>query len=452
MRTAWRYWAAQGDLEQLGKFTDSLWSINDARGWYHATVHLTADLLRALASTPPTAEHIRQEIVLRTSLARALLADKGYTPEVEEAYNRALQLSEAAGESDELFPVLRGLYSIYLFRSQFDKVHLVGTKIFNLAERSNDDYMRVEAHLALGTAHLFSGDIQLGLEHLDNGISYVKLDRQRSSRFRLGNYPGVACYTTSALVSWGLGYPDRALQRALAAVDLAKRINHSYSLAYALFHTGLLQCWRRATDDSLAYAQALLEVADEHGFQIWIAVGICLQGVGLTSRGQPEEGIALIQRGMDMYQGLKSPPIFWGLLRGLQAGAYGQAGRPEEGLALLEGTTKFPDIGYSGVLAADSFCLKGNLLLARSPEHPAEAETMFQLALETAREKGAAMVELRAALCLARLWSKTGKASLGRQLLGDAYAKFTEGFTTPDLQDAEALLTDLSQTKPVAEG
>ena len=80
------------DLEQLNKFVNSLWSLYDARGWYHAMVGLTSDLLNVLAATPSTQESVEQEIMLQTSLARALLATKGYTDEAEHAYARALEL------------------------------------------------------------------------------------------------------------------------------------------------------------------------------------------------------------------------------------------------------------------------------------------------------------------------------------------------------------------------
>src|SRR5688572_6744095 len=111
VRTAWRYWVANGNLEQLHKLTDCLWLLYDARGWYHAMVDLTADLLHVLASTPSTPERAQQEILLQTSLARALLATRGYTEEVEQAYERALELCESAGEIPQLFSVLRGLAS-----------------------------------------------------------------------------------------------------------------------------------------------------------------------------------------------------------------------------------------------------------------------------------------------------------------------------------------------------
>ena len=43
-----------------------------------------------------------------------------------------------------------------------------------------------------------------------------------------------------------------------------------------------------------------------------------------------------------------------------------------------------------------------------------------------------------------RLWQGQGKHPNGRQLLGEIYGWFTEGFDTGDLRDARALLDELS--------
>ncbi len=93
-------------------------------------------------------------------------------------------------------------------------------------------------------------------------------------------------------------------------MELAKTINHPYSLAYALFHTGFLRFWRREVEFSLSCAQAVLDVSERHEFQIWKAVGTCLHGAAIASLGRAEEGLAQIQQGMEIYQDLKSPPIF----------------------------------------------------------------------------------------------------------------------------------------------
>lgn len=444
VQTAWRYWVAERNLEQLRKLADCLWLLYDARGWYHAMVDSTGDLLNVLASTPSTPDRAQQEIMLRISLARALMAIKGCTQEVEEAYTRALELCQEQGEIPQLFPVLRGLSSFYIFVGDFEKGARMGEQILGLAERNDDASMRVEGHLVLGYNLAFLSDLSLGLDHLEKGIANYNPDQDRSRRFRLGNNPAVACFTTSALVLWMLGFPDRALERAIDAVTLAKRLNHPFSMAYALFHTGLLHLWRQEAELVQECAQAALDIAEEYEFQIWRAVATCLHGAALAGMGRAEEGLAQTNRGMDLYQGMKTPPVFWPLLLFVQAGACGQAGRPAEGLVPLDKAMKIVGPGSGNLLSSGLCRLKGDLLLALSPENPAEAEAWFQQALEVAQERQARMMELRAAMSLSRLWRHQGKPEQGRRLLIDVYGRFTEGFTTADLKQARALLADLS--------
>jgi predicted ATPase len=51
---------------------------------------------------------------------------------------------------------------------------------------------------------------------------------------------------------------------------------------------------------------------------------------------------------------------------------------------------------------------------------------------------------LRAQSSLARLWQEQGKEQEARQRLAEVYGWFTEGFDTPDLVEARALLRELS--------
>ena len=443
VRAAWDYWVEAKDLEQLGKFVDSLWLLYDTRGWYNAMVALTNDLLDIFSSTPSSPELAQQELVLRTSLARALLAVKGYTPEVEEAYAQALKLAQATGELPQLFPVLRGLFSFYTFRAEFDKCIPIGEKILELAERYHDPNMQFVGHYVLGASLSFMGNIDLGFEHMEEAIAHLDTEQYQSSRFRLGNYPGVSSLITSALLLWSQGYPERALERAKKAVALAKKVNHPYSLAYALFHMGFLYYWMREIELSLSFVQEMLDVARQYDLQIWHAVGICLQGAGIAHLGKIEQGLSQIRLGMDLYQGLKSPPIFWPMLVGFQAKVCGLSGKPEQGLALLEEVVFAASQGYGKVLMGDFFILKGELLLALSPENISETERLYFQALDNAQELGGTMLELRAAISLSRLWRKTDKAEQGRQLLSNAIQKFTEGFTIIDMIEAEELLEQL---------
>ena len=69
-----------------------------------------------------------------------------------------------------------------------------------------------------------------------------------------------------------------------------------------------------------------------------------------------------------------------------------------------------------------------------------EAETGFRLALMVAQQQRAASLELRAAISLTRLRQQQGNGAEERERLERLYAQFTEGWDTPDLQDAKALL------------
>ena len=445
VRTAWRFWVKERDLEQLTKFVNSLWLLYDARGWYHDTVSLTNDLLNLLASTPSTPERIQQEIMLQTSLARALLATKGYTEVAERAYARALELCEGAGEIPQLFPVLRGLASFYILRAEHEKSIQLAERILQLAEYLDDADMKIEGNLILGYNLAFLKDPQIGLAYLEEAVAAYDLQRQRVARLGLGSYPAVVALTVSALFLWMVGYPDRAHKRAADSILLARKMNHPYSITYALFHNGLLNVWLKNYEIAQESAQALLELAEAHGFQIWRAVGSCLLGTSLVELGSTEKGLALIEQGLTTYQNLKTPPVFLPMLLHLCAGAYSAASKPEAGLHMVNEAIEIGSSSSARTLTSEFLILKAALLLALSSDNAAEAEALYEHAVLNAQEVHAPMLELRAAIGLSRLWHGQGNKEQARRVLNVAYSKIAEGFATADLKEASVLLADLSE-------
>ena len=75
--------------------------------------------------------------------------------------------------------------------------------------------------------------------------------------------------------------------------------------------------------------------------------------------------------------------------------------------------------------------------------HSEAAEELYCKALNIAREQEAKLWELRAAVSLARLRRDQGRPVEARHLLVPVYEWFTEGFNTPDLKEAKALLDEL---------
>ena len=72
------------------------------------------------------------------------------------------------------------------------------------------------------------------------------------------------------------------------------------------------------------------------------------------------------------------------------------------------------------------------------------AEQCLKHALESARMQNARILELRAAMSLARLWREQGTLQQARELLAPIYDWFTEGFDTLDLKEAKVLLDELA--------
>jgi predicted ATPase len=84
---------------------------------------------------------------------------------------------------------------------------------------------------------------------------------------------------------------------------------------------------------------------------------------------------------------------------------------------------------------------KGQLLLRQG--HTKAAEQLYRKAFSIAEEQEAKLWELRAAVSLARLYRDPGRRAEARDLLAPVYGWFTEGFDTPDLKEARALLDEL---------
>jgi predicted ATPase len=156
-------------------------------------------------------------------------------------------------------------------------------------------------------------------------------------------------------------------------------------------------------------------------------------------------------------------------LLALLADAYVRDGQIEAGLGVLEEALVTADEHTERFYVAELHRLKGEFVLRKCQEAGAnlaprairngsaaddgapsqlllqtEAEACFQNALHIAQRQRAKLLELRAAMSLSRLWRQQGKRGAARQLLGEIYGWFTEGFETADLQEARILLEELA--------
>jgi predicted ATPase len=120
-----------------------------------------------------------------------------------------------------------------------------------------------------------------------------------------------------------------------------------------------------------------------------------------------------------------------------------EAGQVEEGLVLLDEALTSVDDSGEGIFEAELHRLKEELLLLRGATE-GQAEACFHQGIAVARRQQAKSLELRAATSLSRLLLRQGKSEEAHHILTEIYDWFSEGFGTPDLIEARALLEALS--------
>jgi tetratricopeptide (TPR) repeat protein len=431
---AWRYWVEAREPEQLNALLDGLWALHDARGWYHAAIELANDLLEVLAAVPSTPERLREEIALRTSLARGLLAVRGYTEEAEQNYERALALARETGDAPQRAPVVRRLASFYFYRGDFHRAKALGRELLDLAEAERDPALQVDGELVYGASAAFLGDVASGMEHLDRAMALFDPQRYLEGSFRFGTSPGAAAHTTSALLEWLRGNPDRSAQIAMRAVDLVHELDHPFTTAYTLFHVAVLDLWRRKLSVVEERAGRVLDIAEQHGYQIWKAVALMLQGAAAAGLGRPTEGIETMERGVALYEGLTTPAVFWPLVLSVRARGFAVAGRPDDALPFIESAIEAA--GTGAVIYPEFGVLRGELLIALGDTESAMRE--LHHAFETAGRLGLRMPQLRAATRLARVRPADAVGPLR-----GVYETFPEVLDDVDLVEARAALAEL---------
>jgi predicted ATPase len=396
--------------------------------------------LELLKSLPDSPENMERELKLQVSIGVPLLALRAFSdPELEQAYGRAREICQQVGSAPKLFHALRGLKGYYDLRGEIYTALDLGRQMLNIAEGQGDEDLLIMAHNNLGVTLLYAGDLTAYHHHLDKVIELYDFDRHHLLGFKFGYDPKVATMA-HAMGLWMLGYPDQALQESRQAVQLADEIGQPFSQSFAYYFASHLHLLRREAHATLETADKVIAFSQQHRIPFWLACGLTTKGWAMAQMGQREEGLALVIQGNDILRAAGSTLPFFGTVAW-----YGEicilAGKAEEGLSMLNEV--IPQSIQAGELfvVPQQYQCRGELLLKLGRTD--EAESSFEKSIEIARQQQAKGWELRATLDLARLWMSQGKQELAYHRLREIYDWFTEGFDTPDLVEAKALLEEL---------
>jgi tetratricopeptide (TPR) repeat protein len=406
-------------------------------------------------------EHVR-EGPERSQLEKQILIDlicplmpvQGWgSAERAELAQRALDLAlqQPTSEVDLIGALYQRAETLGIQAKHADALDLIEVLLHLTRRNENPAYVAL-GHFLRGENHFFAGDMATSLSDFQRALALYDPDRHACLLPLTGGDVGVHCRSLVACTLGNMGYADQGKaysQQALAqAQEMAHPLTETLALMFAgcVFHAFLLE-----TQQTQEYACRLIALSEQKRLPMFCPFGLIFQGWAQALGGAGGVAIAQIRDGLAEWRamGHRSGTPFLVLLL---AQALQHSGAVDEALATVEeGLVLTAEISPAN---RAEFCrLKGELLNRRpaqadggQPPAPEGAEVCFRTAVAEARQQGIKFLELRATMSLARRWAEQGRRAEAHQALAEISAWFTEGFDTPDLRAAKALLESLGES------
>jgi DNA-binding SARP family transcriptional activator len=384
----------------------------------------------------------RLELQLQAAVGGVLIALKGYGSEdAKRHFTRAAYLGRGAGDEEELFPIIYGLW----LGGQSDSITVapldLAEKLMHIAQRSGKPVHLIAAHYAHGNNLFWLGRHREARAHLETVLSAFPEITSERLIAELGEDTRVSCRSFLAWVEWLQGYPDRARRQIEIAISEATALDHAHSQGFALAFSATLYRHLGLPCETEAISLELLKLAEHRELGLWTAVAYTAQGWAMVAQGnaeaihQVEQSVMAVRVAMKLVDATISLYLADGLIR---------LGRHQQALECLENIISQALDWQDRYLLAEFYRLKAEAMLATVSDCGEEVEVLLLQALETARQQQSVMLELRSVIVLAQLWRNNGNSDQAHALLNEVYRRFSEGFDIPDLQTAAALLQELT--------
>jgi predicted ATPase len=246
-----------------------------------------------------------------------------------------------------------------------------------------------------------------------------------------------------ALDHFVLGNLDQASTLNEEAVSRSRKLDNHTSLCMALYMSARFNLLRRFDPAAFDALGELTSIATEHRFSHFQTLTSILRALLPLKTAGIGEGIAGARQSISA-QAARGTTHNQAYHLGLLAQAGERAGQSEEALSTLARALEMANRTDERWFEAELHRFRGEWLIAHRRGEQAAAEVCFDRALAVARQQSAKMWELRAAVSFARLRRNQHRRADAREFLAPVYEWFTEGFDTPDLKEAKALLDKLA--------
>jgi predicted ATPase len=409
---------------------------------------LALDQIVTLPATPALRS---DEINLQVALLTPLVHVSGYAaPKTRAAVERArllIEQAEALGEPLEdpllLFSVLHGFWVANWGATNGDAVRELAVQFLALAEKQTATAPLMIGHRLMGFSLQITGDLAESRAHLDRALTLYDPVQHRHLAARFGHDVRVTTLNLRSVTLCLLGFRHAGLADTDRALKEAYEIGQAATLMPALLVASISHVICRNYAEANTLIDELIALTDQTGSLFWRTWGMMQRGCVLALTGKASDAVQTITSGIAAWRSMGSTKMIPTYLSHL-AGAHAELGQLDDATRCIGeamtavATTK--DTWYE----AEVDRVAGEIALLPPEPDTAKAEAYFERALAVARKQQAKLWELRAAMSMAWLWHDQGKRQQARGLLASVYGWFTEGFDTPDLREAKALLDELA--------
>jgi predicted ATPase/class 3 adenylate cyclase len=393
----------------------------------------------SLNRLPPSETRDKSELDLCSALVRVLQLTKGYSaPETMRLGARARMLAKQLGDVPQLFRQSARTWASIVFTGDYAAAGSLAEQILEIAltEKPNSSHLFF-AHYAQVQARFYAGDLA-GVEDHFAKLSPLLDTRSIAAAADLVIPIGVASHT-----AWQQGRVDVARERMSRAMRLTRKSRDPYAMAMALHFQGNLYWCLKAPQRVEAIANRLLSLSEKHGLGYASDLARVLLGWAKSELGCTAEGLELINQALAGFAAAGAKVAITYFLTML-AQAQARAGDAESGLRTVEKALAANP--QELIWRACTLTCRGELRLKLG--QPAMAEADFRGAIEMSRSLGHKAWQLRAATSLAKLLMRRSDHVAARESLVPVYSTFSEGFETPDLQEARLLLVEMAHHLP----
>jgi class 3 adenylate cyclase len=397
--------------------------------------------LDLLDKLPPSKQRDERKLELTLALAIPLIAIHGFgSLRVEECALGAKELSDKLPTSSHRFAAQRVAWNSSLLRGAVPKTVALARDLFRLADADNSPAKLAVAHRALGYSLFITGELREGSKILDAGIALA--DTISDHEFTVyGEHPSMVCRLYSGQAKVLMGLPETGTRLIEAAIEHARHEKNAHSVAWALGVAAHSAVTQHDTDAAARFASEALNMAREHHLPQWRALAERCLGWTIFQLGECEAGLNLQQQGVRRWSDTGAM-LHTTQCEVMLAESFLRGSRTAEARAHL-GAARAHRAGYGENYLAAEIDLLEALLLQSEQAAAREVEGYLASALSIARRQEARLLELRTMTTLARILAASDERHKAVDLLAPIYGWFTEGFDTPDLKEAKALLDEL---------